>query len=267
MFLFASIHSSYILTLRMDKRIVITVFIILGAIGFIWFSLLEEQNLLQNQDEEPQEVAGEITSLYVALPNLVIETADLSAVSVYATPADRQEEDFLWGEAQLVEQFGQRQTWTFAVPAPQLLRKVYVIGEDANGLTTERTVFPIAGISDIYEALWDTTPNVIDTLAVGDVLVGDEYSLRLEQILEDSRCPADVRCIQAGRLVVEILVSENGEEERFVISSAEEEVNMGDRYIKIIQIDPHPSEEEIADNEYAVTFSIIDDPLIGNTNE
>lgn len=249
----------------MDKRLIIIVFILAGTIGFVWFGVLNTDNPLQVLDDEQQEVQGEITSFYVAPPNLVVETVNLSAARVFATPADRQEEDFLWGDATLVEEHGKRQTWTFSIPTPQLVRKIYVIGEDAQGLTTERTVFPTAGISEIYDALWSDSPEISETLQVGERFTTETFELQLEQILEDSRCPVRGECIQAGRLVVEIMASSDEvAEEQFVISSTEDELKIGKHYVKIVAVRPSARQEDIPPEQYEVTFSIMTNPLDSN---
>ncbi len=238
------------------KVVVVLIFCSLGA--YVWFGYLDRQNLLQGIVPVEQEVAGEITSFYVARPNLVVETTDLAGVTLYATPADRTKEDAVIGRGVLVEEFGSRQTWTIEIPESQLLRKIYVIGVDDNGITTERTVFPIAGIVDIYRSLWVDAPEVVERVSVGDSIYFDDVEIVFNRVLEDSRCPVGSQCIQAGRLVIELgVLREGGVLEQYVLSSNEEDIHMKPYFITILNIDPPAQEENIQVSEYNIALSII----------
>lgn len=216
-------------------------------------------NPISDPEVEKGEVAGEISSFYLAKPNLVVETINLDSVSLHATPADRSREDILLGEAELVEEFGNRKTWTLEIPKQQLFRKIYAIGTDPDGLTTERVVFPIAGITEIHEVLWEDVPEERFSLKIGERKLIGEKEIVLNQILEDSRCPATSNCIRNGRLVVDISIDNEGEKS-YVISSNEEELQVNGWFIKIIKVEPKATEEQIVDEEYSVNFSIITDP-------
>lgn len=50
----------------------------------------------------------------------------------------------------------------------------------------------------------------IANLAYGTTIAIDEVDIEFVQVLEDSRCPANVNCIQAGRAVVLVNVYANG---------------------------------------------------------
>jgi len=51
----------------------------------------------------------------------------------------------------------------------------------------------------------------IASLTYGTSIAIDEVDIEFVQVLEDSRCPANVNCIQAGRAVVLVNVFANGE--------------------------------------------------------
>ena len=50
------------------------------------------------------------------------------------------------------------------------------------------------------------------TVQIGDVLtLGSGIEIMPIRVIEDSRCPAEVMCIQAGKLVVEVAVTYEGD--------------------------------------------------------
>jgi len=51
----------------------------------------------------------------------------------------------------------------------------------------------------------------ITSLAYGKAIAIDEVDIEFVEVLEDSRCPANVNCIQAGKAVVLVNVFANGE--------------------------------------------------------
>jgi len=51
----------------------------------------------------------------------------------------------------------------------------------------------------------------VASLVYGNTLTIDEIDIEFVEVLEDSRCPSNVNCIQAGRAVVLVNVFANGE--------------------------------------------------------
>lgn len=51
----------------------------------------------------------------------------------------------------------------------------------------------------------------ITSLTYGNAIAINEVDIEFVEVLEDSRCPANVNCIQAGRAVVLVNVFANGE--------------------------------------------------------
>ena len=234
--------------------------IVVIASALLLFMVFDDKNNLPDEIRLSKKVSGEIISFYIAKPNLVVETTGLESVSVYATPADRKLEDYLFGEGILVEESGERKTWIIEIPEPQLVRKVYAIGADKNYLTTEREVFPIAGISEIYYALWAEAPEEIVTLSVGESVLVNATKITLNRVLEDSRCPQSAKCIQAGRVVAEVtFVDDKLNKEIFVISSSEEDLHINNNFIKIIKTEPQAEDGNISNEQYKISFSIIKD--------
>jgi len=241
----------------MNKKVIVLAVVAVTLVVYAWFGILDRENPLQVLEKEPQEISGEVTSFYVARPNLVVETVGLDSVNIFATPADRQEEDFILGEAVLVEEFGKRRTWTLAIPEQQLIRKIYTIGTDSAGVTTERTVFPIAGIAEIYESLWENSPEIVQEFTIEEEYVIDGKRMYISKILEESRCPIAVTCIQAGRLVIEFVIEDELSKDLFVVSSNDDELRVNEYFIKILKVLPIAQEGDISVQEYNITLSII----------
>jgi hypothetical protein len=76
------------------------------------------------------------------------------------------------------------------------------------------------------------------------------------EILEDSRCPIDVQCIQAGTLRVLVIIetSDNTSEQELAFN---EVVNTEDNEITLVQVNPiTDSSSSIDSSEYTLTFKI-----------
>ncbi|AKU50175.1 hypothetical protein VB145_20385 [Xanthomonas arboricola] len=55
-----------------------------------------------------------------------------------------------------------------------------------------------------------TSQSIEGPVRLGEVAAVDGPKVRPDRIIEDSRCPADVQCIQAGRLIVKVTVIGGG---------------------------------------------------------
>lgn len=55
-----------------------------------------------------------------------------------------------------------------------------------------------------------TSPLIEGPVRLGEIAAVDGPKVRPDQVIEDSRCPADVQCIQAGRLIVKVTVIGGG---------------------------------------------------------
>lgn len=75
-------------------------------------------------------------------------------------------------------------------------------------------------------------------------------------VFEDSRCPADVVCIQAGTVRVRALVAQSGTEveQEFTLGRA---VSLGKSEITLVDVKPYPyAGKEIASAEYEFTWEV-----------
>jgi hypothetical protein len=84
----------------------------------------------------------------------------------------------------------------------------------------------------------------------------DGYILNVKEVIEDSRCPSDVTCIQAGRVRVVLKIShEQGSTTEATIEQGEG-VLAGLKQIVLEDVKPYPvSTHKIVPEEYRFTFS------------
>lgn len=112
-----------------------------------------------------------------------------------------------------------------------------------------------------------TTPNATSTLnkpVTGDITLGigqkgtvGAVSITLNAFVQDSRCPADVRCIQAGAVNVNVTLSDETQSETKNFPSDEVPYLFDGYKISIISVaPPRYSGREIPFNEYYITFHI-----------
>lgn len=94
-------------------------------------------------------------------------------------------------------------------------------------------------------------------LSVGESESFNIFSIRLDGIEEDSRCPANVNCIQAGRVVASTTLSLQGIEESLLVSS-EEPSSFNGYVVSIASVTPSVAleGEEVVPDDYKITFDI-----------
>lgn len=108
-------------------------------------------------------------------------------------------------------------------------------------------------------------------VAVGQTVDTMGISIRLNEVVQDVRCPVDVECIEAGAINTNITVSANGAEETVFYASDGIPLSFQDYEISIVGVSPElVSTETIDPSEYVVTFNVvskvidfIDLPVIG----
>ncbi|QHG86799.1 hypothetical protein K6982_07010 [Xanthomonas cucurbitae] len=88
---------------------------------------------------------------------------------------------------------------------------------------------------------------------MGEIAAVDGSRVRPDRVIEDSRCPADVQCIQAGRLIVRATVLGGG-------WSKETDLTLGvpalvaDGMLTLVDATPVPVGEESAASVARFTF-------------
>ena len=82
------------------------------------------------------------------------------------------------------------------------------------------------------------------------------------EVLEDSRCPADVMCIQAGTVRLRVLLEKGGETETTIVTLSSPVVFAG-KIITLVGVVPtHLSTKTITAKEYRFEFSVKDNKVV-----
>ena len=103
----------------------------------------------------------------------------------------------------------------------------------------------------------NTVSNKVETFLNKPIAVGDIIITPLE-VIEDSRCPIDVVCIQAGtvRLRTRIVNAGNPSEQVFSLGK---DLHIGIQTIKLLDVTPAPkSTTPIKSVDYVFTFQVTD---------
>jgi len=96
------------------------------------------------------------------------------------------------------------------------------------------------------------------TLAPGESALAGDDGLRVsfESVTEDSRCPMDALCIQAGRVVVAVTAGRH-QARSFSLSPGDAAVTDGHR-LTLVRVEPYPSAAEpIPASAYRATFVVV----------
>ncbi|MFA6094688.1 MAG: hypothetical protein WC757_02265 [Candidatus Paceibacterota bacterium] len=95
------------------------------------------------------------------------------------------------------------------------------------------------------------------TLGIGQKALVGAVNVTLNAIVQDSRCPVDVQCIQAGTVTANITLNTGAFSETRSISSNERPYLFNGHYISIASVTPmRYSEREISLSAYYITFHI-----------
>ena len=150
------------------------------------------------------------------------------------------------------------QTWTWPIPKyPLATVEIYALGFDDVGQETGPVSLPFQGSEELYNALWLQIPFEEAELSLGETYTSGDFSLKLVDIAEDSRCPEGVECIQAGRVTADLEIGLEGRTETISLRSDEGERQIGDYYINLIAIDPLAREGvTLSAADYTLTFYI-----------
>jgi|GEM_PF-1333959 len=207
-----------------------------------------------------------LESVGVENGDFVIRGMDLSTVELWVIPSgtDVTKDEYIrLGNAELESKSSVEEVWTFPIPTdPLLITEIF-----AKGFRYKKEIgrvsFPVVGATDIYNALWgrnssaDTGSKELD-LVPGQTGTFGTLSVTFNTIVQDSRCPVDVQCIQAGELVVALTLSNGKVTKDVIISSAEPSGKEFMEYsILIGKIEPVKTQEVSPQNtQYTVHFLV-----------
>lgn len=101
------------------------------------------------------------------------------------------------------------------------------------------------------------------TLGVGDTVAfdGDHTVMKFERVIQDSRCPSDVVCVQMGDATVEVYLTTPAlslGKHALTISGAGDplSITVEGYTIKLISLEPYPTSAGVGAGEYTATFVV-----------
>ncbi len=130
-------------------------------------------------------------------------------------------------------------------------------------LVSVAAVFLVAGsacqLGDIEASLGQEF-----SLAIGQsaVITGEDLEITFKEVLEDSRCARDVTCIQAGRVVSLVEITQDGTSQEIVLTQPgltdqhAEETHSGYRFTFGVEPYPEEADKQIKSSEYRLLLTI-----------
>ncbi len=95
------------------------------------------------------------------------------------------------------------------------------------------------------------------TLSIGEKSTVGDFTITLNKFVQDSRCPIDVQCIQAGAITVNVTMTDDIKTETKNFASDEVPQEFGVYKVSIVGIEPaRESTKEIDQKDYKITFQI-----------
>jgi hypothetical protein len=95
------------------------------------------------------------------------------------------------------------------------------------------------------------------TLSLGETKDTSGIRITFNSFIGDSRCPSDVKCIQAGKVTINITITDGKSSATLDVSSDEPYFIFATRRISLIEALPKPiSNQQIKSAHYHVTFHV-----------
>jgi hypothetical protein len=205
-----------------------------------------------------------LDTFIVEKPNLVLIGSGLSRVEIWAVPTgtgitdtDHQK----LGEATRTN-IGTTtdERWIFQIPQnPILVTEIYTKGFNANGDAVGKLSLDTTGATSLYELLWDIEAAHESNIKIGETMTAGALTLKAIRVIEDSRCPADVQCIQAGRVRLEVQAS-SPQGTNTIILGSDTSLTHGKYIISLVGVTPTTkSSQQIKASDYIFTISVAED--------
>lgn len=101
------------------------------------------------------------------------------------------------------------------------------------------------------------------------IIKGEPLKVKFISVLEDSRCPKGVTCIQAGQARVALqLIPRNKKAETVELSttSTGQEIDSNGYQVKLVSLNPYPKmDSQVKPAEYVLNITVSKDHLSGNS--
>jgi len=118
-----------------------------------------------------------------------------------------------------------------------------------------------------FSMIWggnDVVPQDVTEVQTAEILAGlndpfvaGDSNVSVTSIVEDSRCPSDVQCIQAGRVVISLDIDAPAGTSTAQIESGET-IALGDWSLTLTDVTPYPvSTVSASSSDYRFAFTVI----------
>ncbi len=134
----------------------------------------------------------------------------------------------------------------------------YWYTQTGESVAEEEVPGQVAGEADDSALIPDGTA-VTETVRLNESVRIAGVRINPSEIVEDSRCPTDVQCIQAGTVRVMASVTPRGSEQSEpILFELGVRMTVGEDQVTLVDVSPAPqSGSEIGDDQYVFTFSVI----------
>ncbi|MBX4210434.1 hypothetical protein KW783_00480 [Candidatus Parcubacteria bacterium] len=245
----------------MSKKTILGVLVILVILGITVYVATRKK---------PTVAASTFTDFFVEKPFLVAKGANLSKVEVWAIPTGTgvTEKDYkMLGVADQTSQSASANgetEWHYAIPKdPILATEIFAKAFDKAGKEVRKISLPYIGSTLLYSELWGPVTENKTTLQVGQTYaLDDTSSVKLTKIVQDSRCAADVTCIRAGDVTIELEGHVGTVKKTISVNSANTKpVEYNGYFISITSIEPLKAKAgtAIKQSDYKIELTIAKD--------
>jgi len=231
--------------------VVVSALIVLG--GLIYWALSGDEEIV---------VEGEsIVSFALEEDMLLASSANLDSIEIRYIPAGDNQSEQVLGEMNLlgVDEDG-IQEWSYDLSDEPILAQSVIAYGFVEGENVDRLELSADDLAS-FRLLWFEVPAQEMELAIGEEEKMNGITVSLIDVLEDSRCPQDVECVQAGQVRVQIEIKTSSDSRTFILSNTGEGVAFGDYFVEIISVSPEKKTEgqEISREEYSILFGVSQD--------
>lgn len=131
---------------------------------------------------------------------------------------------------------------------------------NSTGTAAPEETSQVVGESDDGASILDGTP-VTKAIKLNETLSLAGTKIKPTEVIEDSRCPKDVQCIQAGTVRVGAVVTPRGSpdtDEQPILFELRVPMTVGLDQVTLIEVSPAPTAgSSIAPTDYVFTFTVV----------
>lgn len=128
-------------------------------------------------------------------------------------------------------------------------KRVQAFGQFSNG-----NIFVVDHLEELSGVFGDAQ---MGEISVGQSMMINGVRITLNEVTQDSRCPKDVQCIQAGNITLSVTLQSNTDKTNTSISSDRSPIAFDSYNISIVGIKPDKiSTTKIKSTDYKITFKV-----------